>query len=169
MTSKADRNVCLVDCIFFEKGELGFWKWLPIRKSEALKFTDGTITFHVYADPNYSETFTFLPDLQNISAGNYWVHALRVDVSFMVDHALERAIMSQEPPEELITRIASSYRHLENALRDICRNDLGQWWVKHPSHDPDETDRDLLGGMHVIDMKGNPLQFLTGATICRWA
>jgi len=160
-----DRKISLVDFIFFEEGGLGYWKWLPICKSEALRFTDGFAAFHVYADPNYSETFTFLPDIQNISTGNHWIRALRVDVLFMVDPALEEAIMAKEPPEELITRIASSYRHLEDALRDICRNDLGQWWLEHPIHDPEETDRDLLGGMHVIDNTGSSQQFPTGSAI----
>lgn len=165
MSSRANKKIDLVDFIFFKEGELGFWKWLPIGKSDAVKFTDGGVEFQVYVEPNYSETFTFKPNLKELSSSNHWVHALRVDVSFMVDDTVAGSIIRMNPPDELITKIAQPYRRLEYTLRDICRNDLGQWWLEHPKHDVEETDRDILGGMHVIDSSGRSKQFLTGAAI----
>jgi len=165
MSSRANKKINLVDFIFFKEGELAFWKWLPIKKSDAIKVTDGNVEFQVYVEPNYPGTFTFKSNLKGLSSGNHWVHALRVDVSFKVDVAVAKAINKMNPPSELIAKIAKSYRRLEDTLRDICRNDLGQWWLQHPKHDIEETDRDILGGMHVINSLGRSRQFLTGAAI----
>jgi len=162
---KKKKKFRIFDFIFFEEGQLGFWRWLPISKSKAMRFKHGQLEFRVYVEPKYSETFIFEPDLAHLYKGNHWVRALKVDVIIPTSIKLEKAIYNMYPPTSLIRKIAHPYRVLINSLCDIVRNDLGQWWITHRQWHPSTSPRDVLGGMHYIDSSGKSRQFLTRAAV----
>jgi len=145
---------------------LGFWKWLPQLKEQSIKFTKDAIDYYVFIDTNYEGTFTLKPDLDKINLGNAWVSALKVIVEFNVDSKTKEAIDRHDPPAELISKIAPFYCTLEDSIRDIIRNDLGQYWVPHPYHHPEESEREIFGGLHFYNPTTKKMeQFLYGATV----
>jgi hypothetical protein len=165
MTEEPHR-IRLVSFFFFNDEEVGFWKWLPQSKEQSIKFTKDAIDYYVLIDTNYEGTFAFKPDLDKINLGNASVCALKVIVEFNVDSKTKEAIDRHDPPADLISKIAPFYCTLEDSIRDIIRNDLGQYWVPHPYHHPEESEREILGGLHFYDPTTKKMEkFLYGATI----
>jgi len=151
---------------FFHGGNLCFWKWLPTSRDDALKFLVDSIRYEVYIDVGYSETFVNKPDLSEVGQSNTWIQALKVIVEFNTTSDVKKKVEEHNPPEELLSRIAHFFCILEDSIHDIIRNDLGQFWVSHPYHHPEEDERDILMGLRQRNpVTGKSEQFFYGGTI----
>jgi hypothetical protein len=163
---KAKRHkIKLVSFFFFDGAKLSFSEWLPQSKEQSIKFTKDDINYYIFVDENTPDTFKFKSNGGTVEFGNVR-GLLKVIVEFNVDAQTKDAIDRHDPPVELISRIAPVYCILEDSIRDIIRNDLGQYWIPHPYHHPEESERDILGGLHFYNTTTKKMeQFLYGATI----
>jgi hypothetical protein len=158
-------KIKLVSFIHFDEEELAFLKWLPQSKEQSIKLSKDAIDYYVFVDTNYMGTFFSTPNLDEIK-DNARVRALKIIVEFDVDSQTKEAIDRHDPPAELISRIAPVYCVLEDSIRDIIRNDLGQYWVPHPYHHPEESEQNILGGLHFFNPTTKKMeQFLYGAIL----
>ena len=139
---------------FFPDSYFAFWRWLPDGLKNALDVTIEDVNFKMCVDLEYKETSEFKISPEDVAHGNHWIKALLVYLSVPVDDDSDPNLYQMEPPDKVLSKVASAIRQFEATLHGIVRNEIGQFWLPN-SHEIDSlTDREILVNMQIMNLEG---------------
>jgi len=144
---------------FFPDDSFAFWRWLPDGIENALEVNIQDVNFKICVHLEYKETSFHDICPENVAHGNHWIRAFFVYITVPVENDSNPVLYHMEPPDEVVSKVASAIQQFETSFYGIVRNEIGQYWLQNSHEIELLSDREILINLQIMNPEEKWVQF----------